>query len=66
MFAFLKAIVLGAVLSFVVSMGIGHAGSTGGLTHVRHFNIEGFGFYWSWVIFVVGAGLSFAILLMME
>jgi hypothetical protein len=44
MFAFLKAIVLGAILSFVVSMGIGHAGSTGGLTHVRHFNIEGFGF----------------------
>jgi hypothetical protein len=66
MFAFLKAIVLGAVLSFVVSLGIGHAGSTGGMVNVRHFDIEGFGFYWSWVLFLVGAGLAFVILLMME
>lgn len=66
MFKFLKAVVLGAVLSFVVSMAMGHAGGTGGVTNVRHFVIEDFGFYWSWLLFVAGTALAFAILMMMD
>jgi hypothetical protein len=66
MFAFLKAAVLGAILAFVVSSAIGHAGSTGGMANVHHFVIQNVGFYWSWVLFVVGTGLAFAIFLMME
>jgi hypothetical protein len=66
MIAFLKAMVLGAILAAVVSAVIGHSGGTGGVLHVRHFVIEGFGFYWSWMMFVAATVLSFAILLMLD
>nr|WP_166176244.1 hypothetical protein [Altererythrobacter segetis] len=66
MFAFLKAIVLGAILSGVISAVVGHAGGTGGAASVHHFVIEGFGFYWSWVLFVGGTLLAFAIFMMLE
>jgi hypothetical protein len=66
MIAFLKAAVLGAILAGVVSLVIGHAGGTGGILNVRHFVIEGFGFYWSWLLFVAATFLAFAILLLME
>ena len=66
MFAFLKAIVLGAIFSFAISMVVGHAGGTGGAANVHHYAIQGFRFYWSWVLFLAGGGLAFAILLMLE
>jgi hypothetical protein len=66
MFAFLKGAVLGAILAGIISAVIGHMGSTGGVLHVRHFVIEGFGFYWSWLLFVAATFLAFAMLLMME
>lgn len=66
MFAFLKAMVLGAFLAFIVSLFIGSGGSSGGLLNVRLVTIEGFQFYWSWALFVVGTGLSFGVFLLME
>lgn len=66
MFAFLKAIVLGAVLAFIVSLFIGSGGSSGGLLNVRHVAIEGFAFYWSWSLFLIGTGLSFGIFLLLD
>lgn len=66
MFAFLKAVALGAVLAFIVSLFMGSGGATGGLLNVRSYTIEGFQFYWSWALFVIGTGLSFGILLLME
>jgi hypothetical protein len=66
MFAFLKAVVLGAILSAVISAIVGHAGGTAGAANVRHFVIEGFGFSWSWVLFVAGTLLAFCIFGMME
>ena len=66
MFAFLKAIILGAVLAFVVSLFIGSGGSSGGLLNVHPVTIEGYQFYWSWPLFLVGTGLSFGIFLLME
>ena len=66
MFAFLKAMVLGAFLAFIVSLFIGSGGSSGGLLNVRLVAIEGFQFYWSWALFVVGTGLSFGVFLLME
>ena len=66
MFAFLKAMVLGAFLAFIVSLFIGSGGSSGGMLNVRLVRIEGFQFYWSWALFVVGTGLSFGVLLLME
>jgi hypothetical protein len=66
MFPFLKAIILGAIFSFVLSALIGYAGGTGGVANIRHFVIEGFGFRWSWVLFLVGTGLAFVIFLMLD
>jgi hypothetical protein len=66
MFAFLKAVVLGAVLAFVLSLFIGSGGSSGGVLNVRSYTIEGVSFYWSWMLFLAGTGLSFGILLMMD
>jgi hypothetical protein len=66
MFAFLKAIVIGIVLAFVVSLFIGSGGSTGGMLNVRHVTIGDFSFYWSWALFLIGTGLSFGIFMMMD
>jgi hypothetical protein len=66
MFAFLKSVLLGAVLAFVVSLFIGSGGSSGGMLNVRSYTIEGFQFYWSWALFIIGSGLSFGILLLMD
>ena len=66
MFAFLKAVALGIFLAGLVSLFIGSGGSSGGLLNVRLVTIEGYQFYWSWALFVIGTGLSFGIFLMME
>jgi len=66
MFAFLKALVLGAALAFIVSLFIGSGGSSGGLLHVRDVSFQGYDFYWSWPLFVIGTALSFGIFIMME
>jgi hypothetical protein len=66
MFAFLKAIVLGAFLALIVSLFVGSGGSTGGYLNVRHVFVSTYDFYWSWPLFLVGTGLSFGLFLMME
>jgi hypothetical protein len=65
-FAFLKAVALGIFLALVVSLFIGSGGSTGGMLNVRLVAIEGFQFYWSWALFLIGTGLSFGIFLLMS
>ena len=66
MIALLKAIALGIVLAFVVSLFIGSGGSTGGLLHVFQVNAGDVEFYWSWPVFVVGTGLSFGVFLLLD
>ncbi|MBO9517304.1 MAG: hypothetical protein J7493_04495 [Porphyrobacter sp.] len=66
MFALLKAIVLGAFLAGIVSLFIGSSGATGGLLNVHQVTLQGFHFFWSWAIFLIGAGLSFGIFLLMD
>jgi len=66
MWELLKSVVLGAVLAFIVSLFIGSGGSSGGVLNVRHYVIEGVGFYWSWMLFVAGTALSFGLMLMMK
>ncbi|TIX48884.1 hypothetical protein [Alteraurantiacibacter aquimixticola] len=71
-FAFLKAIPFGIFLTIIVCMFIGSAGSTGGFLNIRSFDIAirefglYFDLYWSWILFLIGTGLSFAILWMMD
>ena len=66
MIAFLKAVALGIFLALIISLFIGSGGSSGGMLNVRLVTIEGFQFYWSWALFVVGTGLSFGIFLLMN
>jgi hypothetical protein len=66
MWELLKSIFFGAILAFIVSLFIGSGGSTGGILNVRHYVIEGVGFYWSWMLFVIGTALSFGLMLMMK
>ena len=66
MFAFLKALVFGAILAFGISLFIGSGGSSAGVLNVKSYTIEGISFYWSWVLFVAGTALSFGILLLMD
>jgi hypothetical protein len=66
MWELIKSIVLGAVLAFIVSLFIGSGGSTGGILNVRHYVINDVGIYWSWMLFLIGTGLSFGIMLLMS
>jgi len=66
MFAFLKAVALGIFLALIVSLFIGSGGSSGGMLNVRQVTIEGYDFYWSWALFLIGTGLSFGIFVMMD
>jgi hypothetical protein len=66
MFAFFKAVALGIFLAVLVSLFIGSGGSSGGLLNVRSVTIEGYQFYWSWALFLIGTGLSFALFLLMD
>jgi hypothetical protein len=70
--ALLKAIPLGVFLTVIVCLFIGSGGSTGGFLHIRHVHIDiaqislDFWMYWSWTMFMIGTGLAWAILFMME
>ena len=66
MMAFLKAMALGLFLALLVSLFIGSGGSSGGMLNVREVVFEGYRFYWSWALFLIGTGLSFGLFLMME
>ena len=70
--ALLKAIPLGIFLTVLVCLFIGSAGSTGGFLYIRHVHINiaelslNFWMYWSWTMFLIGTGLAWAILFMMD
>ena len=66
MSAFFKAVALGIFLALLVSVFIGSSGSSGGLLNVKYVTFEGYHFYWSWALFLVGTGLSFAIFMMID
>ena len=71
----IKAMLLGAILTGVVSLILGSQGSDGGFLAIfpvnvhdakLHFeSLHDFTFYWSWPLFLAGTGLAWAILLML-
>ena len=61
--AFFKALIPGAILTFVVSMLMGRAHSTGGWLQIQHYFIQDHGIYWSWVLFAIGTGLAWMIMI---
>lgn len=64
--AFFKALLLGGILTFVVAMIIGSAGSTAGYLNIHHAAVAGHQFYWSWPLFIAASGLAWGIMLMMD
>lgn len=64
--AFIKALVLGAFLTWIVSLFVGSTGSTGGHLYIQHFRLEGYVLLWSWPMFVGSTGLSWGILWLMR
>lgn len=59
---FFKALVPGAILTFVVCALLGAGGSDGGWLSVTKYYIQGHNIYWSWVMFVIGTGLSWLLI----
>jgi hypothetical protein len=66
MFAFLKGMVAGSILAFIVAGLVGHGGSTGGMLNVFRFMVHDYTIYWSWPVFTGGTLLGGAIFTMLE
>lgn len=64
--SFVKALVPGIILTFVVCIILGSNGSQGGWLEIYRVHIEGISFYWSWQLFIAATGLSWGIFWMME
>lgn len=63
---FLKAAVLGAVLSATVAVVVGSQGSSGGQLAVQLMTVGDYQIYWSWPLFFSGTGLSWALMLLQK
>lgn len=64
--ALIKALVPGFLLTWTVSLIVGANGSRGGILLIQHNYIQGYGFYWSWPLFLAGTALAWALFTMME
>ena len=62
MIALIKGSLLGALLTLVVAMFLGAAGTSGGMLAVFDFVVEGTRLYWSWALFCIGASLAWAMI----
>lgn len=59
-----KAIPLGAILTFVVALVIGSQGSRGGQLAIFRVEIYQFDFWWSWPLFFAGTALAWGLMLL--
>lgn len=66
MLALIKALIPGALLSWVVSSVIGSNGSTGGVMYISKLMIAHHQIYWSWPLFIAGTALAWFIFLMLD
>lgn len=66
MIALFKAVLPGLLLSWLVSTFVGSTGSSGGLLNIQHFTIDGHVILGSWMLFVIGTALAWALFKMME
>ncbi|WP_217906793.1 hypothetical protein [Qipengyuania atrilutea] len=64
--SFVKSLVPGALLTWLVAMFIGTAGSTGGYLYIHYLTVETYSWYWSWPLFIFGTGLAFVIYAVMD
>jgi hypothetical protein len=63
--SFVKALIPGLILTFVVCIIMGSNGMTGDWLAIHRASIDGHEFYWSWSLFVASTGISWGILSIM-
>lgn len=66
MIALFKALIPGAVLAWILATLIGAGGSSGGILHITHLTVQHHQVYWSWSLFLVATGLTWAILWLLD
>jgi len=66
MIALIKAIFPGAFLSWLVATFVGTQGSSGGLLNIQHYVVHGTTIHFSWILFLIGTALAWALLKMMD
>ncbi len=64
--AFFKGLVPGTLLTWVVSLILGSNRASGGWLDIHRITIESVSFHWSWPLFLIATGLSWALFWMME
>ena len=64
--AFIKGLVPGIILTFVLAGILGSNGQSAGWLNVHAIDIEQFTLYWSWPLFVVSSALGAGIFAMMD
>lgn len=60
----IKAIVLGGILSGIISLIIGSQGSSGGQLGIHLMHAGEYAVHWSWPLFLGGTALSYALMVM--
>jgi len=63
---FVKALIPGTILTFVVCLIMGSNGATGAWLDIHRITFESYDIYWSWPLFVASTGVSWGIFWMME
>jgi len=66
MITFIKAAMLGAILTLVGSAIFGSAGTSAGFLDVHMVALMDYHVHWSWPLFVASTGLAGAIIAMMK
>jgi hypothetical protein len=63
---FLKSLIPGFLLAFVVANVVGRQGSKGAFLNIFQFHYQNHSSYWSWPLFIAGTVLAYAIFKSME
>lgn len=58
---FFKALIPGALLSWIASSVIGRNGAHGGMLNIETLLIQGHTVHWSWPLFIAATGLAWII-----
>jgi hypothetical protein len=61
-----KAMLLGAVLTWVIALVIGSQGTDGGVLYIHHVQLGSVSYYWSWPLFLASSAVFTGILVMMD
>lgn len=59
-----KAVPLGGLLTWIVSLVIGSTGSRGGHLAIHHMPVGSYEVWWSWPLFVCATGLAWGLMMM--